>query len=229
QSLSQGGAWTAVHTQGTVFQDIDFVIEGGCSVGWAVGNGGNVARMAPTEFTKTLQFKAMLEGYLSCPPLTYIGDTLTVCIRDVTAGFPIIAIAKGKNDGNGNLTVSFTDPIGAGPYYIVVKSRNGIETWSKSGGELWPANTLKYDFTSDASQAFGSNMVFKCGKWCIYSGDVNQDGVIDLSDAALIDNDIVNFVSGYVVTDLNCDGTVDISDAAIADNNAYNFVAVIRP
>ena len=49
KSTDQGAtAWTIVHTQaGAVFQDIDFVIEGGCAVGWAVGNGGNIAKMNP--------------------------------------------------------------------------------------------------------------------------------------------------------------------------------------
>ncbi|MDQ3020860.1 MAG: hypothetical protein M3R36_09860 [Bacteroidota bacterium] len=66
-------------------------------------------------------------------------------------------------------------------------------------------------------------------KWNIYSGDVNQDGVIDVSDLGLIDNDGLNIVTGFVATDLNGDNLVDVEDAAIADNNALNFVVVIRP
>jgi len=65
--------------------------------------------------------------------------------------------------------------------------------------------------------------------FAIYSGDVNQDGVIDATDAGAIDNDAFNFVSGYVVTDLTGDNVIGASDAAIADNNAANFVSVIRP
>jgi hypothetical protein len=154
-----------------------------------------------------------------------------VCIRATTPGFPIVAIAKGKSDSLGNVTFTFKEPISStDSYYIVVKSRNSIETWSKTGGETWgAATTLTYNFTTSPNKAFGNNMVHKCGRWCIYSGDVNQDGIVDGTDLSLIDNDAANFVQGYVPTDLNCDGIVDGSDAAIADNNAANFVTKITP
>ncbi|MDQ3021855.1 MAG: hypothetical protein M3R36_14980 [Bacteroidota bacterium] len=66
-------------------------------------------------------------------------------------------------------------------------------------------------------------------KFGIYSGDVNQDGTIDITDNELIDNDAYNFASGYLRTDVNGDGAVDIADGAIADNNAFNFVSKIIP
>ena len=65
--------------------------------------------------------------------------------------------------------------------------------------------------------------------YCIYSGDVNQDGTVDGTDLQLIDNDSYAFVSGYVPTDVNGDDFVDGTDASIAGNNANNFVSVIRP
>jgi len=63
----------------------------------------------------------------------------------------------------------------------------------------------------------------------IYTGDVNQDGIVDGTDAAAIDNDAYNFVTGYAVSDLTGDEVVDGSDAAIADNNVSNFVGKITP
>ncbi|MBK9639429.1 MAG: hypothetical protein IPO63_17100 [Bacteroidetes bacterium] len=45
----------------------------------------------------------------------------------------------------------------------------------------------------------------------------------------MMDNDIFNFNSGYVVTDLSGDGVVDITDQAIVDNNITNFVGSIHP
>jgi len=63
----------------------------------------------------------------------------------------------------------------------------------------------------------------------IYSGDVNQDGVVDASDNGLINNAAANFVSGYVNTDLNGDNFVDATDLGIADNNSFNFVTKITP
>ena len=58
---------------------------------------------------------------------------------------------------------------------------------------------------------------------------MNQDGTIDATDVALIDNDAANFAGGYVVSDLTGDDFVDGTDFAIADNNAANFISVIRP
>ncbi|MBS1552977.1 MAG: hypothetical protein JST15_13005 [Bacteroidetes bacterium] len=59
----------------------------------------------------------------------------------------------------------------------------------------------------------------KSGKYCIYNGDVNQDGIIDAADLSDTDNDIINFVTGYVATDVNGDDTVDASDLSAVDNN----------
>ncbi|MEO8209728.1 MAG: hypothetical protein ABI840_04140 [bacterium] len=91
---------------------------------------------------------------------------------------------------------------------------------------------MSFDLTTSASQAFGNNLKqvnFVSVRFAIYSGDVNQDGVVDLTDGSLINNDSYNFVSGYVSTDLNGDWTVDLSDAGIEDNNAFNFVSKMRP
>jgi len=120
-----------------------------------------------------------------------------------------------------------------GIYYIQTKHRNSIETWSRAGGETYSTtNTLNYNFTSSAPQAFGSNQVQVDAsplRFAIYSGDVFQDGVIDGSDAGIVDNAASNFESGYVVSDVNGDRFVDGSDASIVDNNAFNFVMVARP
>ncbi|MDQ3020683.1 MAG: hypothetical protein M3R36_08945 [Bacteroidota bacterium] len=72
-------------------------------------------------------------------------------------------------------------------------------------------------------------MIRKGTKYCIYSGDVNQDGTVDIADGSSIENDAYNFVSGYVLTDLNGDSFTDVSDTAIADNNAFNLVSKIVP
>ncbi|MDQ3021874.1 MAG: hypothetical protein M3R36_15075 [Bacteroidota bacterium] len=66
-------------------------------------------------------------------------------------------------------------------------------------------------------------------RFAIYSGDVNQDGIVDFSDASLIDNDTYNFASGYLNTDLTGDNFVDLFDYALADNNAFNFISKIVP
>lgn len=114
-------------------------------------------------------------------------------------------------------------------YYISLRHRNSIETWSTLPQSFTSGGAGNYDFTTSVNKAFGDNMIQKNGKYCIYSGDVNNDGIVDASDLSPIDNDAFNFISGYVVTDLSGDNFVDASDASIADNNASNFISKITP
>jgi hypothetical protein len=118
----------------------------------------------------------------------------------------------------------------SGTYYIQISHRNSIETWSKSGGESMTRGVLKiYDFTNAAAQAYGSNLILKGIRYCIFSGDVNQDGTIDASDLSETDNASFNSLSGYVRTDVTGDNFVDAADVSIVDNNAFSSVSIIRP
>lgn len=157
-----------------------------------------------------------------------VQDTAKVYLRGASSPYPYIDSARGVIDAFGNLDVCF-DNAGTGSYYIVVRHRNSIETWSAAPVSMNSMFFNFYGFTSSAGSAYGSNLVLKLGSYCIYSGDVNQDETVDATDLSLIDNDATNFVSGYVVTDLTGDDFVDATDYAIADNNAYSFVSVIRP
>ncbi|MBX7042051.1 MAG: FG-GAP-like repeat-containing protein [Ignavibacteria bacterium] len=120
----------------------------------------------------------------------------------------------------------------AGSYYLKVKHRNCVETWSANPVSMAKNRNVNYDFTFAAFQAYGFNqkiinntpLVFG-----IYSGDVNNDGTVDATDGSIIDNDVINFVTGYTVTDVTGDYFVDAADYLMADNNAYNFVTKITP
>lgn len=120
-----------------------------------------------------------------------------------------------------------------GTYYIVIKHRNSIETWSRSGGESIVSGTSSnYDFTDMISKAFGNNMKLADSapvRFAIFSGDVNQDGFIDLTDVILVYNEASLFLSGYRNTDTNGDNLTDLTDMLLAYNNSNNFVSMINP
>ncbi|MBK8551026.1 MAG: hypothetical protein IPL53_08205 [Ignavibacteria bacterium] len=116
----------------------------------------------------------------------------------------------------------------SGNYYIAVKHRNSIETWSANPVAI-SFTTTNYDFTIGSSQAFANNVVFKFGKWCTYSGDVNQDASINLNDVILVYNNANNFVTGYSATDVTGNNITDLSDLLITFNNANSFVVKITP
>lgn len=124
--------------------------------------------------------------------------------------------------------MNFQNAVNGVSYYITLKHRNSLETWS-SVSVMFISNDLDYDFTLTDTNAFGNNMTLRGSRWVVYSGDANQDGTVDLADLSLIDNDAANFQTGYITTDINGDGLADISDLGITDNNSFNFVSAVRP
>jgi len=189
--------------------------------------GGTICGAAAYVFNLT----AFIQGFYNPSTNSMISDTVTVYLRNASSPFAIIDSSKNLLSTSGIGTFIFSNVTNGTNYYIVLKHRNSIETWSSSGN-AFVSGSLVYNFTTAANTAYGSNQIqvdITPVRFAIYNGDVNQDGVVDGSDAALIDNDAFNFVTGYEVTDLTGDLVTDGSDALIADNNAYNFVSKITP
>ena len=181
----------------------------------------------PTEVNVTVA----IEGFLNTGTGKHnIRDTLPAELRSSTSPYGIVASATSVIDSV-TLIAEYDFPhVNPGVYYLVLSGRNSIETWSATDSISITNGTVKtYDFTASANRAFGFNLVLKEGKYCVYSGDVNKDGSIDITDVSQIQSDADNYVTGYVVTDLNSDFQTDITDASIADNNASNFVMVVSP
>jgi len=178
---------------------------------------------------KTLHLTALLEGFYNDAANKMISDTARVYLRNITSPYSIIDSSKSILDSNGRGDFSFSNSAGNGtPYYIVIKHRNSIETWS-SGGNRFSLNDMTYNFTTAKSKAYGDNLVLKGGRYCIQSGDCNQDGVIDGTDQLMMENAIYSSTTGYVSTDVNGDLIVDGSDAIIIENNAGRFATVQSP
>ena len=176
-----------------------------------------------------LNLKLALQGFFNPNTNTnIIADTFTVQVRSDLFPYNIVdqsqAVIGQTLSGNFYFSNLFS-----GNYYLTVRHRNGLETWSSSPVLMQQGGTYSYDFTNNLSKAYGNNLIQVGNKFCVYSGDVNQDGTIDLADGSLVDNDAINFVTGYVPTDINGDGIVDLSDGVFTDNNTFNFISVISP
>ena len=160
-------------------------------------------------------------------------DTVTVYLRDTASPYAILDSAKGPVDSALYLgKFSFTGAPSS-LCYIVVKHFNSIETWSKAGGEYLVSNSAYsnlFSFISDSTQAYGNNTKLTRTRYCMYSGDVNQDGFVEQSDLIDIYNDLSNYISGdRIPTDLTGDSFVDLRDALRCYNNLINFVKVESP
>ena len=158
-------------------------------------------------------------------------DTVTAILANTISPYAEIDTAYAIIDSL-SFSGTFTFNTAAnGSYYMVIRHRNSIETWSASGVPFVKGSTAAYDFTSAVTQAYGSNLVeVTPGKFAIFNGDVNQDGYVDPLDISSIDQDSFNYVSGTgLANDLNGDGFVDPLDLSIADQNSFNYVGVKKP
>ena len=157
-------------------------------------------------------------------------DTVKAYLRNIFTPFEVVDSTAAVID-----SISFIGNFRflnatSGTYYLVIKHRNSIETWSEPGGVHFTQGTLiSYDFTKDSTKAYGSNMVKKGSKWCIYSGDVNQDGLVDIKDVARVNKAVRVGLIGYSAEDLNGDNIVDASDLLIVTTNSNSLIRRIAP
>lgn len=177
---------------------------------------------------KTLSLKTLIEGFYDSVNNILVKDTVRVDLRSSSSPYAIVDSAKCLTDSAGNGNYSFSSALNNTGYYVVVKHRNTIETWS-SVPVSFTDFLADYDFTNSVSKAYGNNLVQKGSKFCIYSGDPNHDNSVDGGDLSLVENDIHNSVTGYVSTDLDGDGSVDSGDLSIVENNVFKSVASVRP
>jgi hypothetical protein len=172
--------------------------------------------------TPTISITALISGLFN--GTTMVPDSVTIELHSASFPYPLISSSKNLLDSNGKGVFYFSNGVSGTPYYLALKHRNAIETWS-----AFPVNVSTYDFTSANSQSFGNNQVLKGSKWCIYSGDINQDGLVSLPDLIAVDNDNGNYTTGYTSTDVTGDNQVTLGDLIIVDNYNADYVCKILP
>ena len=179
----------------------------------------------------TVNLTMYIEGFYNAGTNSQVSDTLKTYLRNSFSPYNIVDESNALVTSSGNSVLKFGNAV-SGNYFLMITHRNSIETWSAGGISMTVGIPVNYNLSSSSSQAYGSNQIqvdTSPVRFGIYSGDVNQDGVIDIADGSLIDNDAFNFESGYLATDVNGDGVIDLADAVFADNNGFNFVGKITP
>ena len=154
-------------------------------------------------------------------------DSITIELHDPVT-FALVDTKMAVLLTNGIVSATFTQP--ASSYYLVIKHRNTIQTWS-TNPVVCTASTPLYDFSIAAGNAMGANQVeVQTGKWAFFTGDLNQDDFIDGNDFPAFDTDSFNGVNSvYAATDMNGDGFVDGNDFPVFDVNSFNGVAAVHP
>ncbi len=94
--------------------------------------------------------------------------------------------------------------------------------------------TNAYDFTTAQSKAYdnGVNAPMRNmgdGRFAIISGDLNQDGGIDMLDLSETENDAEQALTGYQSADLTGNGIADQNDLLLVEDNVSKFIYFARP
>ena len=192
-----------------------------------------VATVQSPVTAKNLFLFGAIQGLYDAAADVMIYDTVTVYLRNAVSPFAKIDSSKKELYGPGTgQEFSFNNAQNGTPYYVEVKHRNALETWS-ADPVTFSGDAASIAFSVDAFYAYGNNQIQvdndPYNVFAFYSGDVNQDGYIDLTDVLTIYNGANNFLTGYVVTDLTGDSIVDLTDILMAYNNSAKFVSVLRP
>ena len=158
-----------------------------------------------------------------------VADKISIELHNSSFPYSLVYVADDidlKTDGTTECAIpsEFHDS-----YYIVIKHRNSLETWSNVPVSF-QGISINYDFSDSMSKAFESNMKkLEPGIYGLYSGDINHDGIINALDLNNAQNGADNFHTGYIDADSNGDGVIDAVDLIIIDNNASNYIEVKKP
>jgi len=122
--------------------------------------------------TKTLNLKLYLEGLYAgggqmnqakdengLPVFSgTVADSITIELHNETNYSTVEYAAHGVLlDTDGNVQLTGIPAIHSGSYYVTIKHRNSIATTTASP-QSFAGQTITYDFSSSASQAFGDNL-----------------------------------------------------------------------
>jgi hypothetical protein len=90
-----------------------------------------------------------------------------------------------------------------------------------------------YDFSTGLTQAYQYDdvfdpdpMVLKDGVWCMWAGDLNDDGMVETADYSTIFlPEFYGFIYDvYTITDIDMNGMVEVFDEIVIKQNFYGFV-----
>ena len=132
---------------------------------------------------------------------------------------------------NGSLQISIPGGYVGSSFYLKITGRNILETWTTAPVQIVSPFTV-LDLTTAANTVFGDNQVQVStapARWAIWSGDLNQDDLIEATDYSTMENDVQQFLFGYVPSDITGDGIVEASDYALVENNSLLFLFSITP
>ena len=163
----------------------------------------------------SLNLTAMIDGFYDGSMMVF--DTVTAELRNSSSPFGLMESQKILLNAFGPGTGNFATATEGTLYYLVIKHRNSIETWS-AATQSFSSGIMSYNFTDFQNKAYGNNLKQKGTKWCIINGDCNQDNFIDGSDYLEVLNHWET-AGTAMAGDTNGDQFIDGSDYLQVVNN----------
>jgi subtilisin-like proprotein convertase family protein len=191
--------------------------------------------------------KVFIEGFYlgggqmqaAIDPVNYPGicDTIVLGLHDASAPHTLVFEKKNIISTSGEGSFYLPVVLDGGSYYLSIRHRNSIETWSSSPVVI--SNNMIYDFTAASNKSYGNNLSdLGDGNYAMYSGDISdaltaavgvQDGIIESQDYGDLENAIISILQGYVYEDLTGDGIVESSDYSLLENNVTFIITSQKP
>jgi subtilisin-like proprotein convertase family protein len=141
-----------------------------------------------------------------------VTDTVRMYLRQTSAPYTKVDSAIGYINQFGFCNTYLANALN-GTYYIEYRQRNSLAVWSVTPKTFTQGGSTSFSITTGPSTVYGNDLIMVNGRWCTYSGDVNQDGTINGNDFTIFNTQFGQ--SGYIASDLNGDNTVNGSDFTI--------------
>ncbi|MDI9337200.1 MAG: hypothetical protein QM539_02110 [Alphaproteobacteria bacterium] len=196
---------------------------------------------------KVLNIKAFIEGYEdgdltmrpvllnsnnsgcnNCPNNPLYADSVEVWL--ISPLNEIVYYNRAILRIDGSMYLNLGNNFSNGNYYILLKGRNTVKTWS-SVPIVFNSRNTTYDFTTSASKSYGNNQVLLAnGLYALYSGLIFSNNLeISLDDVLRIKNGIELYQQGYLLTDINGDGVITNDDLLICIRNFDKLITTLTP
>ncbi len=156
-----------------------------------------------------------------------IADTITIELHDTLGMYVTVFSSLALLDTNGLCTINIPNTLNNNRFYLAVKHRNSIETWSAN--PILLGNNTNYDFSDAADKSFGDNLKNIGGVYFMYGGDTDKSGTIDSGDFPSIEFDSYLGMNGYLNSDVDGSGSIDSGDFPIPDLNSFLGISALRP
>ena len=205
-----------------------------------VASGCTQNLFASEPYAYGFRFKFFIEGlydktnhrmFAAVDPVLHdtIADTVTVCLAAAAAPHAILYTSKVPISTLGIAYAQFPQPALLQTYYLVIRQRNSLETWSNTQFSYNTPDT-NYNFSDAQSRAFGSNQILlETGVYGIHTGDVNQNGAIEITDISAWESGSAILNHGYVKEDLNGDQMAESADYSFLEDKVVLNITVLKP